>query len=112
MREILHNILLFLTLTKPRGMLCPNGTVKPFLVSLVEPVAYLLRLFHYHSRLTWRVRNSPGCCPAFLSAAKAPGVATIWPSSKAGCLLSCCIGKTPFLGFVFCFLEAPQRAVH
>ena len=22
-------------------MLCPNGTVKPFLVSLVEPVAYL-----------------------------------------------------------------------
>jgi len=24
-------------------MLCPNGTVKPFLVSLVEPVAYLLR---------------------------------------------------------------------
>src|SRR5207244_1048032 len=41
MREILHNILLFLALTKPRGMLCPNGTVKPFLVSLVEPVAYL-----------------------------------------------------------------------
>src|SRR2546425_12817221 len=36
-----HNILLFLALTKPRGMLCPNGTVKPFLVSLVEPVAYL-----------------------------------------------------------------------
>src|SRR5208283_571455 len=31
----------FLALTKPRGMLCPNGTVKPFLVSLVEPVAYL-----------------------------------------------------------------------
>ncbi len=27
--------------TEPRGMLCPNGTVKPFLVSLVEPVAYL-----------------------------------------------------------------------
>jgi hypothetical protein len=26
---------------------------------------------NYHSRLTWRVRNSPGCCPAFLSAAKA-----------------------------------------
>ena len=46
---------------------------------------------NYHSRLTWRVRNSPGCCPAFLSAAKAPGVATIWPSSKAGCLLICCI---------------------
>jgi hypothetical protein len=22
-------------------MLCPNGTVKPFLASLVEPVAYL-----------------------------------------------------------------------
>src|SRR5258708_31425516 len=62
--------------------------------------------------LEWRVRNSPGCCPAFLSAAKAPGVATIWPNSKAGCLLSCCIGKTPFVGFVFCFLEAPQRAVH
>ena len=54
-----------------------------------------------HSRFTWRVRNSPGCCPAFLSAAKAPGVATIWPSSKAGCLLSCCIEKTPFVGFVF-----------
>src|SRR5436189_3361814 len=36
-----HNILHFLALTKPRGMLCPNGTVKPFLVSLVEPVAYL-----------------------------------------------------------------------
>ncbi len=35
------HILLFLALTKPRGMLCPNGTVKPFLVSLVEPVAYL-----------------------------------------------------------------------
>src|SRR6266550_8730102 len=52
---------------------------------------------NYHSRLTWRVRNSPACCPAFLSAAKAPGVATIWPSSKAGCLLSCCIGKTPFV---------------
>jgi hypothetical protein len=31
----------FLALTKRRGMLCPNGTVKPFLVSLVEPVAYL-----------------------------------------------------------------------
>jgi hypothetical protein len=31
----------FLALTKPRGMLCSNGTVKPFLVSLVEPVAYL-----------------------------------------------------------------------
>src|SRR3989442_6853381 len=36
-----HNILLFLALTKPRGMLCRNVTVKPFLVSLVEPVAYL-----------------------------------------------------------------------
>src|SRR6266576_6321218 len=33
----------------------------------------------YHSWLTWRARNSPGCCPAFLSAAKAP--VTIWPSS-------------------------------
>src|SRR2546429_3042486 len=38
---IAMHILLFLALTKPRGMLCPNGTVKPFLVSLVEPVAYL-----------------------------------------------------------------------
>src|SRR5207302_2227319 len=38
-----HNILLFLALTKPRGMLCRNVTVKPFLVSLVEPVAYLPR---------------------------------------------------------------------
>jgi len=54
-----------------------------------------------HSRLTWRVRNSAGCCPAFFSAAKVPGVATIWPKLKAGCLLSCCIGKTPFVGFVF-----------
>src|SRR6266568_8209207 len=36
---IAMHILLFLALTKPRGMLCPNGTVKPFLVSLVEPVA-------------------------------------------------------------------------
>jgi hypothetical protein len=33
--------LLFLALTKPPGMLCRNATVKPFLVSLVEPVAYL-----------------------------------------------------------------------
>jgi hypothetical protein len=51
--------------------------------------------------LTWRVRNSPGCCPDFLSAAKAPGVATIWPSSKAGYLLSWFMGKTPFVRFVF-----------
>ncbi len=41
----------------------------------------------------------------FLSAAKAPGVATIWPSSKAGCLLSCCIGKTPFCWFRFLLLS-------
>jgi hypothetical protein len=34
-------ILLFLALTKPRGMLSRNATVKPLLVSLVEPVAYL-----------------------------------------------------------------------
>jgi len=58
------------------------------------------------------VRNSPGCCPAFLSAAKAPGVATIWPSSKAGCLLSCCLEKTPFVGLGLCFSEATRRAAH
>jgi hypothetical protein len=28
-------------------MLCPNGTVKPFLVSLVEPVAYLKSELRY-----------------------------------------------------------------
>jgi hypothetical protein len=50
--------------------------------------------------LTWRVRNSPACCLAFLSAAKAPGVATIWPSSKADCLLFCCMGNS-FRWFVF-----------
>jgi hypothetical protein len=55
----------------------------------------------------WPVRNSPGCCPAFRSAAKASGVATIWPSSKA-CFLSCCIDKSSFVGFV-CFLEQPRR---
>src|SRR5437667_8829348 len=63
-----------------------------------------------HSRLTWRVRNSPGCCPDFLSAAKAPGVATIWPSSKAGCLLICCIGKTPFVGLVFLLLRGTAES--
>src|SRR6266480_5909023 len=52
MREILHNILLFLALTKPRGMLCPNGTVKPFLVSLVEPVAYLKSELSMDCRMT------------------------------------------------------------
>src|SRR5262249_5454469 len=54
------------------------------------------------SRLMWRVRNSHGCCPAFLSAAKAPGVATIWPSSKASCLLISCIEKSLLsVGLVF-----------
>src|SRR6266581_2230491 len=33
--------LLLPALTKPRGMLRRNATVKPFLVSLVKPVAYL-----------------------------------------------------------------------
>src|SRR5206468_5499414 len=47
-----HNILLFLALTKPRGMLRRNATVKPFLVSLVEPVAYL------------KSELSAGCYPA------------------------------------------------
>src|SRR5215831_4156525 len=60
----------------------------------------------------WRVRNSPGCCPDFLSAAKAPGVATIWPSSKAGCLLICCMEKTPFGRFGLCFSEATHTAAH
>ena len=50
------------------------------------------------------------CCPAFLSAAKAPGVATIRPSSKAGCLLSCCIEKTPFVGFVFLLLRGTAES--
>ena len=31
-------------------MLCPNGTVKPFLVSLVEPVAYLKSELEEYSR--------------------------------------------------------------
>src|SRR5207237_8004497 len=56
------------------------------------------------------MRNSPGCCPAFLSAAKAPGVSTIWPSSKAGCLLSCCIGKTPFVSFRFLLLRGTAES--
>jgi hypothetical protein len=66
-----------------------------------------------HSRLTWRVRNSPGCCPAFLSAAKAPGVATIWPSSNVGCLLSCCIWKNSFRWFRVLLLRgtAESRAL-
>jgi hypothetical protein len=54
----------------------------------------------------------PGACPAFSSAAKAPDVATIWPSAKALCLLVCRIEKTPFVRFVFCFSEAPQKAAH
>ena len=35
-------------------MLCPNGTVKPFLVSLVEPVAYLKSELHDENRLILR----------------------------------------------------------
>src|SRR5213076_247390 len=55
-------------------------------------------------------RNSPGCCPAFLSAAKAPGVATIWPSSKAGCLLICCIEKNSFRWFRFLLLRGTAES--
>src|SRR5260370_1207574 len=61
----------------------------------------------FASEMSWMEETTEGT--AFLSAAKAPGVATIWPSSKAGCLLVCCMGKTPFVGFVFCFLEAPPE---
>src|SRR5256885_12080187 len=43
---------------------------------------------------------------------RSPGVATIWPSSKAGCLLVCCMGKTPFARFVFCLSEATHTAAH
>src|SRR5580704_2880576 len=65
---------------------------------------------NHHSRLTWRVRNALGYCPAFLSAAKAPGVATIWPSSKVRCLLTCCIGKNSFRWFRFVLLRGPAES--
>ena len=55
---IAMHILLFLALTKPRGMLCPNGTVKPFLVSLVEPVAYL-NLSYFEKRRLGQHRGGP-----------------------------------------------------
>src|SRR5437879_13601885 len=46
---IAMHILLFLAVTKPRGMLCPNATVNPILVSLDEPVADL-NLSHCEKR--------------------------------------------------------------
>src|SRR5213075_584734 len=39
-----------------------------------------------------------------------PGVATIWPSSKAGCLLSCCIGKNSFRWFRFLLLRGTAES--
>src|SRR5207244_2755839 len=43
-----------LALTKPRGMLRRNATVKPFLVSLVEPVAYLKSELAGNLLLAWQ----------------------------------------------------------
>src|SRR5207245_10316666 len=52
----------------------------------------------------------PGWCPAFLSAGKATGVATILQRSKAGCLLSCCIEKNSFRWFRFLLLRGTAES--
>jgi hypothetical protein len=58
------------------------------------------------------VKNSLECCSAFRIAAKAPGIATIWPSSKAGCFAELLIGKIPFVGLGVYFSDATHAAAH
>ncbi len=57
-------------------MLCPNGTVKPFLVSLVEPVAYLkseLRAINGPHEFASHPRLHPFHQISFLFSARARG---------------------------------------